>query len=111
MAAVGAGREESAAGVPSAWVTRREYPFRIPLRFTEAEWPAVRAMIEYGQDGGVVTVFPDQANATSYACYLIAPLFDSPVRPTRGEHFGTLELTVEFRRTTAAAIDEAYYDG
>lgn len=107
---IGAGREESAAGVPSAWITRRDYTMGVELVFTEAEWPSVRAMIEHGQEGGVITWYPDAAvPATSYACILVAPAIDEDVRPARGEYFGTLVLSITLRRTTGAAMDPVFY--
>jgi hypothetical protein len=106
---MGAGIEWSAAGIPSVWETRREHTRDIPLRFTEAEWPGVRAMLLHGMGGGAITYYPDQALATSHACYLLAPEIGDAVRPARGEYVGMLELTITLRRTDGAAMDGVYY--
>jgi hypothetical protein len=111
LQAVGAGSEVSAAGIPSAWVTRWEYPFRIPLRFLENEWPEVRSMIEYGMRGNTIQVFPDTAVATSYVCYLVSPAMGERAEPIRGEFLSQMEITLEFRRTTTAAIDTEFFGG
>lgn len=107
--AVGAGREESAAGVPSAWVTRRDRTLLVTLRFPEEAWPDVRAWIEYAQGGGTFSWYPDAALTTHHTCYLIAPAVDEHVRPTRAEDPGEMELVVEIRRTDGAAMDEEYF--
>jgi hypothetical protein len=108
---VGAGKEESAAGVPSVWVTRREYPLRVPLRFLESEWPSVRAWLVWAMDGGgSFSFFPDQSVGTSYTCYLVRPTTDEDVVPSPDpEYPKARELEVTVRRTTAAAIDTAYF--
>lgn len=106
---IGAGSEESAAGIPAAWITRRDYTLRVPLRFTEAEWPAVRAWLAYAQAGGSFTFFPNAATGTSYTCYLVEPRIDERVEPAPGEHWGTLELAVVIRTTAGTAIEPAYF--
>lgn len=109
--AVGAGSETSASGVPAAWVTRRDYTLRIPLRFTESEWPAVRAWLEYAQAGGSFDVYPDSAAVTAYTCYLAEPRIDEPLEPDPGEYFGSMELSVLVRTTAGTAIEPAYFNG
>lgn len=106
---VGAGSEESAAGVPSAWITRRDYTLRVPLRFTESEWPAVRAWIEDAQGGSTFDFYADAAAAAYHTCYLIDPKIDAAVEPTRGEHFGTFDLPVLIRTTAGTPIEPAYF--
>ncbi|MDQ3273626.1 MAG: hypothetical protein M3Q39_00990 [Actinomycetota bacterium] len=107
---IGAGKEESAAGVPSVWVTRREYPLRVPLRFYESEWPAVRAWLVWAMDGGgSFSFYPDQADATVYTCYLKSPGPADEIQPVRGEYPGMMELEVVLRRTTSAAVDFVFY--
>lgn len=106
---VGAGRMVSAAGVPSSWVTRWEHPLAMVLRFEESEWPSVRAMLMHGMQDGTITVYPDSENIIGYVCYLVSPEAGDDVKPNRGEA-GELELRVEFRRTTSAAIDREYFD-
>lgn len=108
---IGAGREESASGIPSVWYTRRDRSLHILQRFTESQWSSVRAFLDHAQAGGSFAWFPDSADATSYTCYLVAPRIDEDVRPTRGEYFGSMELLLTIRRTDGGAIDEVYFDG
>lgn len=107
---VGAGREVSASGVPSVWVTRRESRLSLPLRFHESEWPAVRAWLTWALDtGSSFTLWPDQDAAASYPVYLEKPAPDDELKPVRGDAIGEMELTVEVRTTTGAVIEPAYY--
>lgn len=106
---VGAGAETSAAGIPSTWVTRRERTLQIVQRFTEGQWPAVRAFLDHAQVGGTFAWFPDSTVGTSHTCYLVSPTIDEDVRPTRGEYFGSMEILLTIRRTDGAAIDEGYF--
>src|SRR5690606_28375521 len=106
---VGAGLEFSAAGVPSAWVTRRDRTLRVTQRFTEDQWPDVRAWLEHAQAGGTFSWFPDSTGGTSYTCYLVAPTPDEDVRPARMDYFGGMEITYTIRRTDGQAIDEEFY--
>lgn len=106
---VGAGIDWSAAGVPSAWVTRRDRTLQINQRLLESEWPAFRAFLEWAQSGGTFAWHPDATAGTSYTCYLLSPTIDEEVRPQRGQYFGEMEVSFTIRRTDGAAIDEVYY--
>lgn len=105
---VGAGSETSAAGVPSTWETRRDYPLTVPLRFTTAEWPAVRAWLLWGMRGGAFTFHADRT-ALGHVCYLDAPGIDDDVQPVPGQYPGDLELTVVLRTAAGVPIDEPYF--
>lgn len=106
---VGAGMETSAAGVPSAWITRRDRTLTITQRFTEDEWPDVRAWLEHAQNGGTFVWWPDSSGGTSHTCYLVSPTPDEEVVPQRTEYFGGMEITFKIRRTDGAAIDEVFF--
>ena len=109
--AIGAAREESAAGVPSVYVHRWEYPFSFSLRFSEDEWADVRAMLVHGMEGGTITYHPQGiSGGESYVCYLIQPVAGDDVQPSRdGAFAGMLELPIRLRRTTATPIDSGYF--
>ena len=106
---VGAGIEWSAAGVPAAWITRRDRTLTITQRFTEDQWPAVLAWLEDAQQGNAFSWFPDSTAGTSHTCYLVSPTIDEDVRPQRGEYFGEMSLTYTIRRTDGALIDEDFF--
>lgn len=109
----GADAEESAAGVPSVYVHRWEYPTRFVIRFPESQWPDVRAMLQHGMEGGTITYHPQGvAGGTSFVCYLVSPTVQEEVEPgPDAELRGWLELPIRLRRTTAAAITGEYFDG
>ena len=91
-------------------MTRRDRLLTVPLRFTEAEWPSVRAWLVWAMDtGGSFDFYPDQDVATHYAVYLVSPQISDEVAPARGEYVGDLELTVKIRTTAGGAIEPAYY--
>lgn len=108
LRAAGAGRMTSAAGVPSSWVTRWEYPFALVLRFEEGEWPSVRSMLMHGMQGQTITFYPDAISPIGYVCYLEEPEAGDTVVPDRGEA-GELQLRIELRRTSSAPIDREYF--
>lgn len=113
LRARGVSAEESAAGVPSVYVHRWEYPTRFAIRFPETQWPDVRDMLIHGMQGGTITYYPQGiAAGTSYVCYLVEPAATDDVQPTHSEAYpGWLELTIRLRRTTENAIAGEYYDG
>lgn len=106
---IGAGMEWSAAGVPSAWATRRDRTLEVVQRITEAEWPTVRAWLEYAQMGGVFAWYPDASKPGAHVCYLVAPAIDEEVRPTETDFGGVWEITFTIRRTDGGPIDEEFY--
>lgn len=106
---VGAGIAWSAAGVPSAWVTRRDRTLSLTQRITESEWPTFRAFLDWAQAGGSFDWYPDASLSTKYTCYLTAPAINEDVRPVAGEFPGDLEVSYTIRRASGAAIDEEFY--
>lgn len=103
------GSDTSAAGVPEGFVIRRDRALDLRIRFYESEWPAVRAWLEYAQPGGAFTIQPEAAVATSYTCYLVSPALGEPIRPERGEHFGTFDMGLSVRTTNGAPIEPEYF--
>lgn len=105
---VGAGMEVSAAGVPSAWVTRWERPLTVVQRITESEWPAFRAWYEWGMVGGSFTWALDPGD-TANTCYLVAPSITDGGEVPHLEFPGDLELTYTIRRADGVAIAEVSF--
>lgn len=107
---VGAGVEWAAAGVPAAWVTRRDRTLTMVQRITEAEWAPFRAFLDWAQEGGTFAWYPDASSGTNHTCYLLSPTIDEDVRPQHGDFPGDLETPpFTIRRTDGAAIDVAFF--
>lgn len=106
---VGAGIARSAAGVPAAWVTRRDRTLSLTQRITEVEWPSFRAFLDWAQLGGVFDWYPDASLSTKHTCYLVSPEITENVQPVRATFDGDMEVSFVIRRTDGAAIDVQFY--
>lgn len=93
------GARISAAGVPGAYIVRRDHTLLVPLRFLETEWIAVHAMIAWGQAGESFTWYPDANEpGTSFLVWLDSPVAGEPIAPSRSTDFPKmLELTITLR--------------
>lgn len=101
---------ESDAAFPASYVVRRDHQLAIPLRFYEAEWPEVRAMIEFGQMGGVIKWFPDLESEDSFDVYLDAPSVADSIDPQPdGSYPRVLGLTIVVRRVDGEPWDLGYF--
>lgn len=112
--AFGAGYEESAALVPSAWVTTWAHVLTVRVRFWESERAAVLSYLRTVMESAEPhTIRLDAGNvATEFAVYLVAPkLGGEVVAPTRsgGDTVGLYEMEWQYRRTNGAAFDLNYY--
>lgn len=97
------GREMSAGRVVASWEHRRDYQLRMRIRFTWSEWPDIRKLLEHGQRGTTITVYPDRDGAASRACILIEPDMSMPIQPRRAEGYpGRWEIDVLWTDTTDA---------
>lgn len=105
---VGAGVEVSAAGIPSAWVTRWERPLTVAQRITASEWPTFRTWLEYAMMGGSFG-WAKSAAGTVHTCYLVAPSITDGGDLTELEYPGDHELTYTIRRADGAAIAEVTF--
>ena len=94
----------TATGVPGPTVQLRKQCLTVPLRFTEAEWPAVRALIEWGQTKAPFTWYPessslDQDQMVSTQVVLEAPKVGDPIMPQPDSNYPRmLSLSVTFRQ-------------
>lgn len=94
---------ESDAGYPASYVVRRTNQLSIPLRFYESEWPAVRALLEYGQSGAALAWFPDRLELESFQVYLDGPTVGEPIEPLPdGAYPRALSLNILLRLTDDA---------
>lgn len=98
------GIEWSAARVPSSYEIRRDQKLRQRLRFMESEWPDVRKLLEHGQRGTLITVYPD-STGVGRTCYLVSPGWDEGVQPTPTEFPGLLEIEVEWVDASGSGFD------
>ena len=90
------GSRTSAAGVPCAYIVRRDALLDVTLRFWEAEWPDLYNLIQWGQSSESFLFYPDQDEGTAWQVYLEAPLAGVRFAPTRDQfsrvHLITLTL-------------------
>ncbi len=104
------GSDVSAAGVPSAFVVRRDYLLRLRLRFPAYEWPDVERLVRHLQEGGSATYYPDRDVTTrSHTVYGDKPGLADEIQPTRGEDPETLELAMTVRRTTSTIFTDEFH--
>lgn len=103
------GTDQSAAGIPESFTIRRDELLRVRLRFTEAEWSAVRGWLVWAQGSGqAFTYFPDKDLAGSYSVYLEAPALGEPFRPEPVDFDGLYEISLVLRTSDAAVFTTAY---
>jgi len=109
------GQDTSGSGIPEAFEYRRDETCKIKLRFTEAEWPAIRTWLTYCQrNPGVAFTFkfqltPTEIPAGGISVYLEEPEMGKEIKPQRGETKGTLELEIVIRSTTSTPIHVQAY--
>lgn len=83
------GSRTAAGGVPAAYVVRRDYNLRLPLRIYEAELPEVYGLIRWGQAAESFLWLPDaNETGTSFLVYLESPLAGQDWEPSRDATFG-----------------------
>lgn len=97
----------SDAGIPEAFVIRRDQLVEVELRFTESEWPDVADWLEYVQSNGASFRFWFDVNdpLTEYTVYLDSPEADDELMPSRDEFTSVLQMKMTFRSTTATRFD------
>lgn len=101
---------ESDAAFPAAFVVRRDYQLAIPIRIYEEEWAAFRALVEYGQTGGVITWFPDLDSEDSIDVYLDSPKLGEELSPEPdGNYPRALNQTIVIRRVDGLPWDMEYF--
>lgn len=106
------GGDISAGRVPVVYEVRRDRGAVLRPRFTEADWPDVRAWLEACQGGAEsCTVRLDAGDAgTEHTVYVIRPGADERIpRPLRGDYPGELETEVAVITTDGSAIDDPVY--
>jgi hypothetical protein len=106
---IGAGREKSAAGIPSVWPGRRERGSVLVLQGVESEWPAVVAFMERAVLGEPFTLKPDRDQAAVYSVYLERPSAEDRIAPDDGQIRGMWTYTIEVVTVDGAPLHIAYF--
>jgi hypothetical protein len=109
------GYEKIDSGARESWTQRRDRILALPLRFDEAERPAVDLMIEWLQDfaGGPADVWLSEDDFDA-ALDPISFLLESPMQgtdfaPARATEPGIFEATIEITREDGAAWSIPYF--
>jgi hypothetical protein len=103
------GHKVSAAGVPEAYVVRRDSLLKVKLRIWEFEWPGLWAMISWMQDTASEARFHPVRGEPAVAFYLEEPVAGQKLTPTRGEAYGTYDVEITIRRVDGAVSDLRYF--
>jgi hypothetical protein len=105
------GARISAAGVPAAYVVRRDSLLSVTFRIEEADWAAFLAFVIFGQTAAVLQFFPDAADfGSSVPVYLHSPAAGEDLTPTRdGSYPMMLEATLVFRSADGSVLWQEYF--
>jgi hypothetical protein len=102
------GSNVSDSGVPEAFIIRRDQMVDVTIRFTEAEWPNVDALIDWGQRGNSFDYWFDKdVSGTAKTVYLLTPApGDGEVAPERDSEWRYVyTLPLKMRTTNNAIIN------
>jgi hypothetical protein len=101
------GSAVSDAGVPEAFIIRRDYRAKVVLRFNQTEWAAMDAWIDWGQSGQSFDFWFDKdLIATKYTCYLESPMMgDGEVEPVRESYRYIYSIECILRTTNGTIFD------
>jgi hypothetical protein len=103
------GTDVSGAGVPAAFLIRRDHPWRLTLRFWESEWPSVERLVAHLQSGGSATFYPDRLSAESHTVYGVSPAMGEDVSPRISDEPAVRELDIVIRPTTSTTVRRTYH--
>jgi hypothetical protein len=103
------GQDESAAGIPEAFVIRRDQILSVRLRFWESEWLALEEMVAYLQDTASPLRFHARRSMPGDMCYLVSPKVGDRFAPSRGDKPGTHEVTIQLRKVDGSRWNLSYF--
>lgn len=97
----------SDAGIPEAFVIRRDQKCEVTIRFLESEWVAIDTWLTWGQGGNSFDFWFDKNTiGTKYTCYLDSPsLGDGDVSPDRDQFIKAFTINCTLRTTTGTRFD------
>jgi hypothetical protein len=88
----------TAAGTPGPDLSVRFSLVSVPLRIWESEWPALRALIEWGQSAESFSWQPDETQIEVFEVYLEEPAAGAAWQASRLASFSrVMELTITLR--------------
>lgn len=95
------------SGAREAYVVRRFHLLGVTVEFSEAEWPAFSAFLEYVQHNAAsFLVYPNRSDlATSYAVYLLAPTIDERWMARQGQYGGLYEADLVLESADGTRFD------
>lgn len=102
----------TAEGDVGAWRQSDRSRLALAIRFTAAEWPAVRAWLAWAQTGAAFdwAPDPDRFPAVVHECYLDAPQAGARVEPVDDTAYPRVRyLAILLRRTDGGDLDLAYF--
>jgi len=81
------GARVGASGVGAAYVVRRDALVEVTVRYYEADWASLLALLVFGQTQQAFRWFPDADEATSFLVYLDAPRPGTKTKPDRDANY------------------------
>lgn len=105
------GTRTAAAGIPASYIVRRDTLYELPLRVSEAEWPAFRDLIAFGQSAETFLWLPDADFAQSLLVYLESPKAGEQWAPSRMADFERVfDMTITLRLAEQQTNWVAYFE-
>lgn len=97
----------SDAGVPEAYILRRDQLCKVELRFLESEWVSIDTWLASVQSGSAFDYWFNKDDITTkYTCYLDTPkLGDGEVEPSRDAFIKVYTIQVVLRTTAGTRFD------
>jgi hypothetical protein len=94
------GSNKSDAGIPEAFIIRRDQLCDVELRFLESEWATVDTWLAYVIQGFSFDFwFNKTDNATKYTVYLESPKVGDDIKPKREPYGKVMSLSLTLRTT------------
>lgn len=84
------GSRTSGAGIPVAYMARRDALMMVTLRVMEDEWEDCLAFLQFGQSAASFLWYPDADEATNFAVYLETPKMGERIKPARDGQFARM---------------------
>jgi len=107
------GSRTAAGGTPAAYVVRRDYNIRLPLRLYETELQNLSALFEWAQGAESFLWYPDATVTTAesaYTVYLESPLAGESWTDARMAGFQEVaEVSIVLRRVDGYAWDLDFF--
>lgn len=107
------GSRTSAAGIPAAYIVRRDHNLSFILRLYEEEWPDLHGLLQWGQYAESFLWYPDAGGtviADPVSVWLESPKATVDISPTRSAEFPRiLEQEIMLRKLDDEPWDILFY--